>query len=124
MILPAIRKAFFVLSAGLLYLVLGLLPACSKKSSGDNLPAALQKLASQDTSCICDPYIEETQWRNQVVYFTGTRAPNCLSMPLYYNSDGVQIKMDSGYTYDDFSREAKFIKEVWSCSTTIIPPKQ
>jgi hypothetical protein len=89
--------------------------ACSKKAADDQLPASLQKVIAQDTSCICDPYLKKYTWRNQVVYLLGAAGPACDWAPLYYTAVGEPLTMATGYTVDNFWKEAKIIKIAWSC---------
>ena len=89
--------------------------ACSKKTANDQLPASLQKMIAQDTSCVCDPYLKKFIWRFQVVYQLGYTGIACDWAPFYYNAAGEPFTMATGYTLDNFLGEALLVKTVWSC---------
>jgi len=89
--------------------------ACSKPAENKNLPLSLQELITENSACICDPYLNQFSWRNQTVYLLGFTGPGCDWMPSYYDIEGEVIAMEPGYTMDDFMLEAKLIKTVWRC---------
>ena len=87
---------------------------CTKDNT-EPLPAFVQKLISQNTSCECDPYINEYEWRNKTIYLLFCNGPACDCIPLYYDVNGNSITMSSGYTFENFYNESKLLKKVWKC---------
>lgn len=103
------NKLFFTIT------FLALLFSSCKKNGLNNaeVPEKIRQLETKN--CTCDPYINQYTWRGQTVYMQGFSGPACNWYPLYYNQDGDKITMTTGYTLNDFEKEASFIREVWKC---------
>jgi hypothetical protein len=88
--------------------------SCSKKNSeSDEIPAGIQTVINNYSSCVCEPFIDLYTLNNQEVYVSGARGATCSWFPIFYNSKGEEIIVN--YSYDDFRDEAEFVRNVWSC---------
>jgi len=87
--------------------------SCSKQKL--DAPEAIKELISKNTSCTCEPYIDQYFWRGQTVYVLASKGPACDSRPVYYNENGEEFNMDLGYTFESFRQEGHFVKNIWTC---------
>lgn len=99
--------------------------ACSKntKEEQQQVPPSIQKIITDNSRCMCLPYIKEFSWRGEVVYLLGFRGPACSWFPSYYDASGATITMAAGYTLNDFLSETQFIKTVWQCDDETLKNK-
>jgi hypothetical protein len=106
-----IRVAF----AHFLFLTLSLLSitSCNKESNA-SLPQPIIDLTNT-TNCGCEPFIDLYTWRNDATYVMSCKGPTCLCGVIYYDERGVQMEMPPGYTFNDFSDEARFERNIWTC---------
>jgi hypothetical protein len=96
----------------LLYIIL--ICACENENH-DGIPAKLQAEIETIQNCSCYPWVKEYTWRGKRVFVKGNSGPACSWFPVFYDSSGEIFELPAGYSYDDFSRESRFIREVWSC---------
>ncbi len=87
--------------------------SCSKEN--ENIPEPLQKLTAGYSNCECEPFIDEYVRQNEVVYLFSCKGIACNCVTNYYNENGDPLTMDSAYSPDDFRKESRFVKNVWSC---------
>jgi len=106
--LNAILKAClsFVISIVFFY-------SCSKDKI--DAPDAIKALIAKYTNCECEPFIDEYTWRREIVYLSACGGALCNCKTLYYDKDGTEFQMDSGYTPDNFRQEATLLKHTWTC---------
>ncbi|MGC4099785.1 hypothetical protein [Ferruginibacter sp.] len=96
--------------------LMAIFTACSKSTDQTAMmPPALEKVIADNSNCICEPFIDQYQWRGQVVYLLAYKGPTCNWIPGYFDKDGVVITMPAGYTLDNFLQESSFTKAVWKC---------
>lgn len=97
------------------FLYILLLFACESESH-DGIPSRLQaEIEAMKENCSCQPWIKEYVWRGEQVFVKGNSGPACSWTPVFYDSSGGVFELPAGYSYDDFSRDSRFIREVWSC---------
>ena len=92
--------------------------SCSRekeKPRDKKLPASINAIIKEN-NCVCDSYIDLYNWRGQKIYLYSWYHPGCDGIPGYYDINGVQINMATGYTLDQFRVEGHVIDHVWSCS--------
>jgi len=91
--------------------------SCSKEAAANSpqVTALIESLKKQNPSCNCAPYLSQCTWRNKTVYMLGYNAPDCSWKPTFYDSNGQQFDLPTGYTYQDFDQESSFVKNVWTC---------
>jgi hypothetical protein len=85
---------------------------CKKENTA--IPATIEALTKQ-TNCTCEPFIDAYKWHNKTVYIQSCKGPACLCSVLYYNAQGEMFSMPQGYTFNDFFREAEFVRNIWTC---------
>ena len=79
------------------------------------MPDSLKSYTLAISNCGCDPFIDEYQWKDQVVYLQSCRGSNCACGVAFYDVKGEKIKTE--ITYDQFKLESTFIKNAWTCNT-------
>jgi hypothetical protein len=100
---------------------------CSKKEVEVQMetPQAVKDVIkdteANNPGCTCHPYISQYIWRNKNVYVSASNDQLnigyiCDWIPIYYNSNGEEFKMKTGYTYDKFSKDSRLIKTIWACN--------
>lgn len=89
-----------------------------KKESNENSPSLnnlISEIAKENPDCTCEPYIDQYEWKGQIVYVLGYKGPACDWFPTYYNENGVEFTMAAEYSLDDFRADSEFRKNVWNC---------
>ena len=91
-----------------------LFAGCKKDDKTLPVPASV-KLLIQQYDCTCGPFVDKYTWRHKIVYLYSCNGPNCNCVTFYYDAEGNQFYMHTGYTADDFIAEASRIENVWTC---------
>ena len=99
-----------------LFLTLSVLFVLScNKEQNTNLPQSIVDL-TKTSNCGCEPYIDLYTWRNDATYIMSCKGPACLCGIVYYDEKGVPLDMPPSYTFNDFSDEARFERNIWTCT--------
>ena len=96
-----------------IFLVSLLVSACMKNSL--ETPEPIKQIIARQTSCTCEPFIDQYTWRGEAVYVESCSGPTCFCGVVYYDKEGKSITMPQGYTFNDFRLEANFVRNVWRC---------
>ena len=90
--------------------------SCSKENNDQKLPLLIKELiADRDGNCICDPYIDQFEWKKKMVYVLANKGPGCDSFPTFYDQNGDIIIFEAGYNSIRFFVDSRFIKNIWVC---------
>lgn len=95
-------------------LIFILFSSCSKKQV--DIPILLKNQIQTYEECHCNPLINQYIWNKKVVYVQTSNAPNCDTENLFYDEFGVQFQLQSNMKFEEFLKEANFIKNVWTCN--------
>jgi hypothetical protein len=87
--------------------------SCNREAT--EIPAPIAALISAQTSCVCEPYIEQYRWKGKIVYISSCRGPACQCLVIFYNANGEAFQPGAGYSFDQFRQEAWFVRLVWRC---------
>ena len=109
-------KSFFTI---LVLIFICIAVASCRKTAANNDAVKLDnftnRLQSENPDCICEPHINKYSWRNQTIFVLAYKGPACDWMPVYYNQNLTEIKMETGYSFDNFLQESQFINNSWNC---------
>jgi hypothetical protein len=86
-----------------------------KKEPG--IPASIKELIANNKDCTCDPYINQYTWRGRTVFVLAAKGPFCDTRTLYYDENGIEIKMPEGYFLEMFRSESTLVKNIWTCQS-------
>lgn len=102
----------------LLLSVVTTLSSCDKSQEtvAKDIPPAIQALIAQNSSCTCDPYIDQYEWKGQTVYVSSCKGPACLCSASFYDAAGNPLGEGQSLSLNTFRQEARFIGNVWSCT--------
>lgn len=110
-------KSFFIINAKWLLVfvnVLGLFFfSCSKENH--DVPPSLKQIIANNSSCECNPFIDEYLYKNETVYLQSCGGPACDCTVTFYDSNGERMSTEPGYVPSGFIQESKLVKHVWSC---------
>lgn len=92
------------------------LASCSKNNDKPpEIPAGVQAVMDNNSTCVCDPYIDLHTWRGQEVYLLAFKGPTCNWFPGYFSASGDPIQMEANYTLHEFLSESTLVRKVWEC---------
>lgn len=85
---------------------------CTKTDAG--LTGGILKIV-QGLSCTCAPYLDLYRWQGAQVFVFQYKGPACNWMPGFYKINGEPFSLPQGTSFDQFSQQGQFIKQVWRC---------
>lgn len=86
-----------------------------KQKVDPDAPQKIKQLVPKYTSCgSCPGYINQYEWRGQIIYAESCGGPACDCITVFYDKNGDGFKMDTA-SYRTFYQEGKLIKNIWRC---------
>lgn len=88
----------------------------SQESALGPIPPAILALIDKNSTCNCEPYIDQYEWKGQAVYVSSCKGPACLCGALFYDAEGNTIAQAQPLSLNTFRQEAHFVRNVWTCT--------